>query len=890
MRSPPRVAALLLRLAIRDPDIHEALLGDLEEELAGLQESERPPGHPRLWYWKAILGLSRRFVVAGLPGGGRASSASPIKTAKNSGSIFETLTQDLRYAIRGLRKSPGFTVASVLTLTVGIGANVAIFSVIEPTLLRPLPYPESDRLVLALGTEEGESWTQSVSAHDYVDLRDRSDAFASLGAISAWPWLSSVTGGQEPVRLPVGWVSVNLFAGLGVEPILGRGFAEEEGLLGAPGVAMVSHGLWEQNFGSDPEVVGRAINIDGTPFTVIGVMPPNFSIWVECDIWMPMRLGEHFASDRRYQNFVMVGRLRSEVPLEQAQSQADVIAAELAVAYPTTNQGEGFRVTELQEAVTQSYRASLLLLLGSVGLLLLIASGNLAALLLARGFSRQTEFSVRVALGASRTRLIRQVLTESVVVSFAGGVLGTGAALAAHGVLLARLPFQIPAFAAEAGLSLPILVFGLLLSAGTGILIGIIPGIRSSRRSAMEGVRSGPRSADLKGTRIRSGLVVAQVALSMVLLIGSALLIRSFVHLRSIDPGFDAQSLLAIDMELPASEYLDAESRTTFFTRLDEGTRAIPGVVDVAMVNRLPIRAFGGNTYVYRVGERPGSNDEAQTANERWVMPGYFQAMGIPILRGRGVETTDAGNAPPVLVINETMAREFFPGEDPIGQTLIIDFDEETHLEVVGVVGDVRFSGPTQESFQAMYHSYLQEPVTRMALAVRFAGEAPQLVPALKAAVRELDPTLPVSEVEAMERVIARAMGDQTLMAVVLSLFAWVAALLTALGIYGVLAYYVGQRVPELGLRMALGAGPGGLIRTVASRGLLLLAVGMVLGIAAAVAATRLLQGLLFGVESTDPVTFLVISGFFLFVGAAASLLPARRAVKIDPVKALHAE
>jgi predicted permease len=888
--SPPRLAALLLRLVLRNQALWEAILGDLEEELGRLRDHGSPPERPRIWYWRAILGLGARFAIEAIPGGGRQSSGSPVTDAREVRPMFETLAQDLRYAGRGLVKSPVFAVVAVLTLAVGIGANVAMFSIVEPTLLRPLPYEESENLVLALGTVEGESWTQTVSAHDYVDLRERATAFESLGAQTAWPWFSSVTGGDEPLRLPVSWVSVNLFRTLRLNPVLGRHFLEEEGEVGAPNVAMVSHALWAQNFGSDREIVGRSATIDGIPFTIVGVMPAGFRLWTDCDIWMPMRLGEGFASDRRYQNFAMVGRLQEGTPLEQAQSQADVVAADLRAEFPTTNEGEGFRITELQEALTQSYRTSLLLLLGGVGVLLLIACGNLAALFLARGFTRRTEFSVRVALGASRRRVLRQVLTESLVVAGAGGVLGTLAALGLHRLLMAGLPFDLPPYTYEAGISGPMLAVALFLTVTTGVLIGIIPAVRSAGRDMVEGLKVGRRASDFRGTRIRSGLVIAQVALSMVLMVGSGLMIRSFAHLRGVDTGFDAEGLLAADLDLPASEYGDADRRIHFFTSLEEKLRAIPGVADVGLVNRLPIRTGGGNTYVYPVGERPPAGEQVRTANERWVMPGYFEAMGIPVLRGRGIEAADGPDAPPVLVINETMASVFFPGEDPLGRTIIIDYDEATPLEVVGIVGDVRFSGPAGQLFQAMYRSYRQEPVTRMAVVVRTAGNPGQVIPAMRAAVRELDTNLPVSEVDRMEQLVARTMGDQSVMAVILSLFAWVAVFLTALGLYGVLAYHVSQRVPELGLRMALGADSSRVVRMVAIRGLGLLLAGMALGVAGSLGATRFLQNLLFGVRPTDPVTLLVISGLFGVVGLAACVLPARRAVKVDPAQALQSE
>jgi len=886
----PRLAEIFIRMVLRNAELTDGILGDLEEEMGRLVDSGRAPPRPALWYWKAVLGLSARFAFESVPGTRRLSTLSPMGIAKQRPPLMEVLKLDLTYALRGLKRSPGFTAVAILTLTVGIGANVAMFSVVEPTLLRPLPFDEPDRLVVGFGTREGSEYDQTVAAHNYADLRDRSTAFASLGAHSAWPWISSVTGGTEPLRLPVAWVSVDLFRTLRVDPVLGRHFAPDEGVPGGPNVAMISHALWEQSYGSDPDVLRRSLTIDGTPVSIVGVMPPRFRAWYECDIWMPLRLGEAFASDRRFQNFIMLGRLGPGVDLEQAQSQADVVGADLAEAFPFVNEGKGFRFTGLQESLTRSYRSSLFLLLGGVGLLLLIACGNLAALLLARGFSRNTEFSVRIALGASRGRILIQLLTESLLISLFGGVMGTLAALAAQRSIVGFLPFNLPAYASDVGISVPILGFALLLSVGTGFLIGLIPALRSARRNAAERLKAGSRTVDTHGTRIRGGLVVAQVALSMILLIASGLLVRTFVHLRGVDPGFDPEGLLAADLELPASAYPEAQSRVLFFTRLEERVRAIPGVMDVAMINRFPIRGLGGNTYVYPAGQAPADGQDVGTANERWVMPGYFEAMGIPILRGRGIETTDALGAPPVLVIDQTMAREFFPDTDPLGQSVIIDFDEGTPLEVVGIVGDVRSSGLAAEVFQTMYHSYLQEPVTRMEVGLRVAGEASMVAPALREAVRELDSNLPISRVDRMDQVIARTMGDQTVMAVILTAFAWVALGLAALGLYGVLAYFVSLRVPELGLRIALGAKQGHLLRMVAARGLGLFATGMVLGLAGALAATRFLQSLLVGVEPTDPATFIGVSVVIAVIGTAASILPARRAFKVDPTRALQAQ
>ncbi len=883
-----KLARVLLRLAVRDAEVWEGLLGDLDEEYAQLQAAGDAPDHPGLWYWSAVLGLSSRFLLERTVGDRFRRHETMGRAGQGRRTMIEALLRDLRSAYHVLRRSPGFTLLAVLTLAVGIGANVAMFSVMDAALLRPLPYPEPDRLVLALGTFPGEP-SRTVSAHDYYDYRDQSPAFQSLSAITAWPWVSSVTGGDEPVRVPVAWVSVDLFRTLGVAPLLGRDFAEGEGERGASDVVIVSHAFWQQLMGGTAEAVGSTLTVDGVAHTVVGVMPPRFRIWEDADLWRPLRIGEAFAEARRYSNFIMIGRLRPDIPIGQAQSQVDVIAAELADEYPGSNRDEGLSLTELQEGLTRGYRTKLLLLVGAVGLVLLVACGNIAALLLARGFTRRTELSVRAALGASRLRVAHQLLSESLLIALTGGVFGTVLAVWLHRLIVGFLPFDLPQTVPE-GPSLPMLAVALLLSLATGLLIGIVPALRAPRGDLAEALKAGARTLDRRGAHLRSGLVAGQVALSMVLLVSSGLLVRSFAHLSGVDPGFDSRDLLTAGVELPRTEYRDAQQRVLFFSALEERLKGVPGVVGVAMVNRLPVRSLGGNTYVYPEGERPPQGTPPRTAVERHVMPGYFEAMKIPVLRGRGILPTDRPESPPVLVINQSMAEMFFPGDDPIGKRLVIDYDEETVLEVVGVVGDVRFGGPAEGASQAMYHSVLQEPLPRMDIAIRTTGDPTSVIAALKGAVRELDPDLPVSDVETMERLIARTVGDQRVLALTLALFAWVALILAALGLYGVLSYHVSQRVSELGLRLTLGAGTREIASLVLSRGVRLVAAGITVGAVVALAVTRFLEHLLFGVQATDPTTFVAVTLLYAVVGTAACLTPVWRAVRVDPLVALQAE
>jgi putative ABC transport system permease protein len=804
---------------------------------------------------------------------------------------MSTVMHDVRYAMRTLVKEPGFSLVAVLILAVGIGANVAMFSVTDAVLLRALPFPDSDRLVLAR-TTYGDGLAWNVSSPDYYDYRDQNQSLELLAAVRSFPGDVTVTGGDEPERVPGTLASVNFFPTLRVQPQLGRQFTAEEAELAAPDVVIISHGYWQRRFGGLPDAIGRTLLIDGTPATVVGVMPAGFFFRYDVDIWSPMRDGGPYTGVRRFHNWTLVGRLKPDMTLERAQSDIDVISAQLQAAYPDSNDDKGLRLFGLHGALTQGHRDMLFLLMGAIGLVLLIACGNVASLLLARCSGRITELSVRSALGASTTRLARQLLTESALLAVASGVLGLALAIWLQGLLLTFMPLDNLGIEGI-GISLPMLGFAVLLSAVTALVFGVIPAISGARANPAEDLKGGSRASAGGGrTRLRSSLVILQVALSLVLLIGAGLLIRSFAQLRSVDPGFTAEGLLTARVSLPATEYQDRQSRILFFTGLLQDVEAIPGVLAVGAIHLLPIRDGYSNVRAWDPENPPAEGTRPQLAEQRSILPGYFDAMGIPILAGRDVADTDARDDPYVLVISETMARGLFPDVNPVGRQVAVDVggDEPAIGQVVGVAGDVRSYSLDSEPPRQMYYSYRQVPYGGLGLAIRTRGSPTAVTNAVRQALKARDPDIPLAGVATMEQVIDRSVGGSRVVALTVTLFSSVAAFLAAIGLYSVLAYYVTQRSHEIGIRIAMGATGKRVLQLVLRRGLALVAGGLVIGVAGAFGATRLIQQQLFNVEPTDPLTFASVSVLFVFVAVIACLVPALRAVRTDPVKTLQAE
>jgi len=804
---------------------------------------------------------------------------------------MSTFLQDVRYAARTLSKAPGFTAVVVIILAIGIGANLAMFSITDAVMLRSLPFPDAEELVLGRTTYSGDvGW--NVSAEDYFDYRDQVQAFQSLAAVRSSPDLATITGGDEPELAPAILASVNFFPSLGIAPQLGRQFVVGEGDLSAPDVVIISHGYWQRRFGGAPDALGKTLVINGVPNTVVGVMPAGFRFLFDVDIWAPMRDGGPYTGFRQYHNWTLVGRLRPGMTLDQAQSQVDVVALQLQQAYPESNENKGLNASGLQGALVEFYRPMLLMLMVAIGLVLLIACGNVAGLLLARGSNRTTEMAVRAAMGATGGRLARLLLTESAMMAVTAGVLGIVLAVWLQRLMLGFMPLDYLGIT-EIGLSVPMLLFATVLSLTTALVFGVAPAVNGARTSPAENLKSGVRTTGSGGSaRLRSGLVILQVALSVVLLIGSGLLLRSFVRLRGVDPGFQTENLLTARVSLPAARYEDGESRIQFYEALLQDIEAIPGVRSVVTTSALPIKDHFSNVRAWNPENPPAQLSDRRVAEHRRVLPGYFDAIGIPMLAGRDVEPTDMAGSEPVIILSETMARDLFQDQNPVGRQVGVDWGGEDPIliRVVGIAGDVQMTSLSSENHWQMYYSYKQSPVSSMSLAIRAQGDPAVLTNAVRQALRAQDPDIPLFDVSTMEDAIASSVSGDRVIMLTVTLYAALAMLLAAIGLYSVLAFYVAQRVHEIGIRMALGATAGNVVNLVLQRGVILVGIGLAAGIAVALGATRLIQQQLFNVESTDAVTFLGVGVLFAVVGIAACLIPAWRAARLDPVETLQAE
>ena len=796
-----------------------------------------------------------------------------------------SLLQDVKFAIRTMRRTPAFTSVAVVTLALGIGANVAMFSTAYDTLFRPLPFHAPADLVMGSATFDGEKNPWAAGA-DYFDYRDQNDVFEHLGTILPHARPYTITGGEEPERVPGTAMSVNLLPTLGVNPQLGRNFSLAEGMADAQDVALISDRYWQRKFGGSPDVLGMSMTVNGNPYAIIGVLPAGFRFMPDVDFWRAMRPDMDAAAERRYHNWLLVGRLKADVTLERAQTQIDVISAQLEASYPETNTGKALLLEGLHGVLVADYRTRLNVLLGAVGLVLLIACGNMVGMLLARAPSRRVELSVRAALGASRGRLMSQLLAESVLLAAMGGVLGTACAVWMQCLIVNYVQVELPGMEG-ARLSFAMLVFAVVLSLAAGLMAGIYPAMSGARGKLAEDLKAGSRTMVGSGTRFRSGLVVAQVALSIVLLIGAGLLIRSFSRVRETSPGFVPHNLLTASVELPSSLYSERSTRVQFFTSMLEEIRSAPGVVSAGIINHLPIIS-PRNRFPASAAVKP---EELNTVFLRSVLPGYFEAMRVPFRGGRDVNDRDAEGAAPIVVINQAAANVFFPDGNAVGQQLTVQyFDDPVVSEVVGVVGDVRMRGLNVEPRPAVYLSYLQRPYYGMQLAVRTEADPLLVSAAIRRAVRNLDADLPVSGLVTMDDAIASSLSERKTIAVSLSLYAALPLLLAAVGLYAVLAFYVSQRSHEIGLRMALGADVGEVAAMILKRGMLLIALGVAIGTAGAVALTRLIQQLLFGVEPTDVTTFVGVVVFVSIVSMIACFAPAWRAIQVDPMVALQSD
>jgi len=805
---------------------------------------------------------------------------------------METLVQDLRFSLRMLLKNPGFTAVAAITLALGIGANTAIFSVVNAVLLRPLPYRDPSRLVL-MNESSKQLPDMSVSYPNYLDWRDRSRSFERIAAVQ--PAQYTLSGVDRPERLG-GWnVTADFFPTLGIAPLVGRDLTAQDDRPGAPPVALLTYGLWQRRFGGDPSVVGRALTLSGRSVAVIGVLPRQFRFYYgDADLFLPLGLDADRLKDRdEHPGIYVVARLRPGATAQTAFADMDAIARGLEKEHPESNSGNRVAVKLLQDDVVSILRPVLVVLAGAVGFVLLIACANVANLLLARASTREKEIAIRRALGASRRRVLLQVMTESALLSLFGGGLGLLLAAWLSDVLLSLLPAGLPRMD-EVRLDATVLGFTLVLSLLTGLVFGIAPAWQASRSDVLEPLKETARgSSSGRGQqRFRSVLVVSEVALALVLLAGAGLMARSFERLQEVRPGFRPGNVLSVQLVLPELKYKTKDEITSFADQMVARVEALPGVEAAGTVNPLPLTQEGWQTD-YQIEGRPvPARGEAPNSDYHVVSGAYFKAMGIPLVRGRLFDDSDREGTTPVVLVNETLARRYWPDGDAVGKRMRTGSVDQPGpwLTVVGVVGDVRQYGLDQEQKTQYYRPERQLALHPMSLVLRAQGDPEALSAALRRAVQSIDPDQPIYNIRSMDSLLATTLAPRRVSLLLLATFAVTALLLAGVGIYGVLAYSVTRRTHEIGIRMALGARRADVLVMVLRQGLRLVLAGAALGVAAAFGLTRLMSSLLFGVSPTDPATLGAVCVVLVGVALLACLVPARRASGVDPMIALRCE
>jgi putative ABC transport system permease protein len=823
--------------------------------------------------------------------------------------FLETFWRDVLYGARMLWQKPGYSGIAILTLAVGIGANTAIFSVVNAVLLEPLPFADPDRVV-ALGqqTTQNRAALSQFSFRNFADMRDRTRAFDRLAAY--YNLNLTLTGDREAQLLRGTVVTSDLLPLLGVSPALGRAFLpEEDAAGGGPGgrPAILSFELWQEQFGGDAGVVGRAVDLNNSRFTIVGVMPAGFRFPIQpqpTQVWITTALDNERPEGpgaimvaRGYRGWRAIGRLKPGVTLEQAQSEAGVIAAGLESEFPEANKDMAIGVRPLLDWVVGNLRSTLLLILGAVAFVLLIACVNVANLLLERAISRQREIKVRLALGASGARLIRQLLTESVLLAGMGGVLGILLAYWGMDLIVALSPESL-ARVAETQLDGRVLAFTAIVSLVTGIAFGLAPALLISKTNLAESLKEGRRgaTASAQTNRTRSVLVVAEVALALVLLVGAGLLINSFVRLQQVAPGFDPGQTLTFNVAPSAARTSTPQQIADFYQELTARLKALPGVVNASVVFQLPLSGTGASTSVVIQG-RPTDPSDRTSVVIHMAGPDYFRTMGIPVVRGRNFTERDTMKAPPVLIVNEALARQYFPNEDPIGKrvapgfsTLPVSDDESGMREIVGVVADVKHQSLQGTSQPEIYFAQSQMPMSAMTVVVRASGDPRALQQSMRGVVQSLDADAPVYAIRTVEELLNRSVATPRFNTLLLGLFAAVALILTTVGLYGVIACSVSENTQQIGIRMALGAQRSDVFRLIVGQGVALTIGGVAIGLAAAYALTRLMSSLLFGVGATDPWTFGGVAVLLIGVASIACYVPARRAMNVDPMVALRYE
>jgi putative ABC transport system permease protein len=801
---------------------------------------------------------------------------------------MQILRQDLSYGVRVLTKKPLFTTIAVITLALGIGANTAIFSVVNAVLLRVLPYHNAGRLIILSTTSPGGD-RDGLSVPEAQDYQTRMRSLEDLTAFQSQS--VNLTGGERPDRVRGAFVTANFFKVFNLTPIIGRTFAEGEDRPGGEKLAVVNEKMWQERLNSDPNLATKKLILNGEPYSVIGVVPSSFKEPLDPDVevWMPVPNYPGNSGTREWRALFAVGHLRPGVSLAQAKAEAVTIASQLAEAYPKENAGRLARLQYFRDLLVSDVRPMLLLLFAAVGVILLIACANLANLLLARGLARQKEIAVRAALGASRWRLIRQLLTETTLIGLLGGA---GGLLLAHWGLYALLKLpQNFVDTSEATLDTRVLLFTLAVSVITGWLFGLVPALQLARPELQSFLKEGARGSGegSRWNRVRSGFVVAQVALSLLLLVSAGLLIRSFDKLLRVEVGFKPERLLSLEYRLPRSKYKEAAAQWNFHRQVMERIQEVPGVQSVSLVRGLPFSGNGATTAITLPDREPPAKGQEPEVMFNTAMPNYFETIGIPFLKGRLFGNQDQLNTPPVLIINQTMAQRFWPGQDPLGKQIKFVSDGSTGT-IVGVVGDAKHYWMEEVQRPQMYGAYSQEPGYFATAVIRTTVEPLSISEPVRQAVWKVDSDQPMWKIRTVEFLVNRSTANRKFLMALMGIFATLALVLTIIGLYGVISYLVNQRTQEIGIRMALGAQMGDIMRMVLKQGMVLVLTGVALGLAAAWMLTGLMSRLLYQVSATDPLTFAGIAALLIAVALVACYLPARRATKVDPLVALRYE
>jgi putative ABC transport system permease protein len=846
------------------------------------------PGLVRLWF-RTLADVARNAPAEQLAafedGRGPQGARAPKGQGRSGDALVETLARDLRFALRALRQRPGFTLVTVLTLALGLGANTAIFSVVKAVLLAPLPYPEPDRLAFVWG-RSGAGSEEAVSFPDFLELRENNRSFAGLALVRSQS--VNLTGGESPARVIGTFTTASLFeAVLGTRAATGRTFtADETEPESAAPVAVISHGLWQSRFGADPATLGRSLTLNGTVFKIVGILPQRFELMLvggswATDVFLPLPYYPNRGGlTREDRSLFALGRLRPAVSTEQADADLAVVMRRLESELPATNANLGVRVVPLREVVVGDVRPSLLVLQGAVGLVLLIACANVANLLLARATDRRREIALRAALGADRRRLLRQLLTESVLLAALGGVLGSALGIWGVQALLALAPDGLPVSAIPLDPSL--LAWGALLALVTGVALGLVPALSTLGPDLGATLKEGSRTVTGGGRRLREMLVVSEVALSLVMLIGAGLLVQSLRKMQTLDPGFRRDHVLTLSFRLPPTKYAEGEAVAAFFREAIAGVRAVPGVESAALVRAVPLSGNYGTTgYLVEGRPEPARGKEPQAASNI-VTPGYFETMGIPLRQGRDFTDHDDAKAPPVVVVSETMAASEWPGEDPVGRRVRLQ-GTEGWKTVIGVVGDVKHRRLSEPRQPQIYTAHYQDPKIFACVVARTSSDPAGFADPIRKAIWAVDKDQPVWSVLPLDAVLARTFAPTRLLLFLLGAFALLAVVLASVGIYGVLSYTVAQRRQEIGIRMALGAEAAQVVRLVVRQGMTLALLAVFLGLVMAAISSRLLRTMLFGVGPGDPTTFAACAALLVVVALGACWLPARRAARVDP-------